>query len=234
MQLPTAKTKPKTDFAKMNTLIFSNPKVGKSTFCSQIPGALFAPTEEGLNYLEVNRVPLITKWSEILYLGQLLSKEPHDFKTVVVDTVDQLYQRAEEYICQVEGVKKVADIPMGAGYGMVKKEFIRVMTRFNSLGLGLVFTSHSKLREVKTKTLTYTMMDTSLSPGASQAICGFMDHILYAYIDEKGQRLLRTKPTKYINAGDRSGKLPEVMQFSYDVFINHFNSAVKGKDEKNS
>ena len=232
MKLPTTKTKPKTDFAKMNTLIFSNPKVGKSTFCSHIPGALFAPTEEGLNYLEVNRIPLVDRWEQVLDLGRALAKEDHNYKMVIVDTVDQAFNRCEEYICKREKAVKISDIDMGAGYAMVKKEFIRVMTKFNSLGLGLVFNSHSKLREVKTKTLTYTMMDTSLSPGASQAVCGFMDHIFYAYIDEKGKRLMRTKPTKYINAGDRSGQLPDLIDFRYEVFIKEFNNVVNPKGDK--
>ena len=229
MELPTNKTKPKTDFAKMNTLFFSEPKVGKSTFCSHIPGALFVPTEEGLNYLEVLRTPLIEHWDQVLDLGRALAKEDHKIKTIVIDTVDLAYQRCEEYICKREKVKVIADIPMGGGYAQVKREFIRVMTKFNSLGLGLVFNSHSKFREVKTKTQTYTMTDTSLSPGTSQAICGFVDHVFYAYISEKGERLMRTKPTKYINAGDRSGKLPEVMKFDYKVFIGEFNKVVKGE-----
>lgn len=232
MELPKEKTKPKANFAEMNTLIYSNPKVGKSTFCAQIPGALFAPTEEGLNYLEVSRIPLVERWEDILELGKSLSSEEHEFKVLVVDTVDQLFSCCEEYICKREGVKKIGDVPYGAGYKMARKEFIRVMTRFNAIGMGLIFTSHAKMTEVKTKTSTYTRQDTSLSPSVSEAICGFMDHIFYAYIDENKKRIMRTKPTKYVNAGDRSGKLPEVLEFEYNTFERSFKEAINGTDSK--
>lgn len=226
MALPKSKTKPKKEFCSMKSMIYGDPKTGKSTFCSDIPGAIFAATEDGLSYLEVYSQK-ISSWDDMLQLCKDLVTEKHEFKTLVVDVIDILYVYCTDYVCKRENVKQIADVPYGGGYGLVKKEFLRVMNKINLHGMGLVFVSHSKVKEVKKKTVSYTKTDTSLPPSVSEVVCGFVDHIFYAYIDDDQSRLMRTKPTKYINAGDRSGRLPEVMNFTYQTFITAFNKTLK-------
>lgn len=222
IELPKQKTSIKTNFGSMKTLIYGNSKIGKSTFCSHIPDALFVATEDGLSYLEVCAVRIST-WAEFLQLCTILSNEDHGYKTLVIDIVDFLFEACEAHICKLNGVKDIADIPMGGGYGKTKKEFIRV---FNSLNhkhnLGIVFVSHAKSRTVKKKNSSYTAVDCSLGPSYADAVSGFVDHIFYAYIDENGNRIMRTKTNKYINAGDRSGQLPELMEFKYASFKKEF------------
>ncbi len=55
--LPTTKTKPTTDLAKQSILLYGVPKLGKSSFASQFPEAMFFECEPGLNHLEVFKVP---------------------------------------------------------------------------------------------------------------------------------------------------------------------------------
>jgi hypothetical protein len=225
MQLPKVKTTKKTEFRRQNTLLYGLPKVGKSTFASQIPGALFLATEEGHNHLEVFKVN-ITKWEDVLALGNELQKPGHGFTTLVIDIVDWLYKHCEHYICTKFEVFHPSDLAYGKGFSLVKDEFVRVLNRLNQIGFGMIFISHAKEREMKKKNMSFTYMDTTLSGSSSQLICGLCDYILYAYIDEKGQRVMRTKPTTYINAGDRSGKLPEILPFNYLDFSNEFAKTV--------
>jgi hypothetical protein len=198
----------------MNSLIYGQPKVGKSTFASQIPNALFLATEEGLNSLEVYKVS-ISSWEDFLQTGRDLVEEKHDYQTLVIDIGDYLYKYCEHYICRTNNVKHVSDLPFGKGYSLVKDEFIRAILKLNALGFGLVFISHAKEREQAKKTIKTTYMDTSMGNQASQAVCGLCDFILYFYIDDSGKRCIRTKPSKYINAGDRTALLPEIMEMNY-------------------
>ena len=80
-----------------------------------------------------------------------------------------------------------------------------------------MFISHAKEKTEKTKTGEWTVMGTSLSSSAESFVAGLCDIILYCYITDDGYRVMRTKPTKYILAGDRSTKLPEIMPMDYNL-----------------
>jgi hypothetical protein len=87
--LPTTKTKPTTDLAKQSILLYGVPKLGKSSFASQFAEAMFFECEPGLNHLEVFKVPTYS-WDAFLEACKLLAKGDHNFKTLVIDTVDIL------------------------------------------------------------------------------------------------------------------------------------------------
>ena len=58
--LPAAKTAVRLGLQHLALLLYGPSKVGKSTWCSQIPDALFIATEPGLAALEVFQVPVPT------------------------------------------------------------------------------------------------------------------------------------------------------------------------------
>jgi hypothetical protein len=98
LTLPTSKSKPTTDLAKQSILIFGFPKLGKSTFASHAPDAIFFECEPGLNHLEVFKVPTY-KWEDFLEACKLIAKGEHQFKTVVIDTVDNAFKMCSDYVC---------------------------------------------------------------------------------------------------------------------------------------
>lgn len=214
MKLPIEKSKKILDLGRQNVFLYGLPKVGKTTFCAQMPNTLFLATEEGHKHVEIFKVD-IKKWQDVYDLAQELNKTKHEFTTLVVDIVDHFYKHCEHYICKKFNVEHPSDLAYGKGFGLVKDEFVRVVNGINQMGYGMIFLSHAKEREVKKKTITTTYMDASLGGTAGSLVAGMCDLILYAYIDETGRRLMRTKPSKYVNAGDRTGKLPEVMNFDY-------------------
>jgi len=44
----------------------------------------------------------------------------------------------------------------------------------------------------------------------------------------KQRRIIRTKPTRYYEAGDRTGKLPETIELDYEKFLVAYKIAVSG------
>ena len=73
LTLPTEATKPVTELGKQTILIYSAPKLGKSTWASHLPSAIFFECEPGLNHLEVFRVPTY-KWEDFLEACKLIAK----------------------------------------------------------------------------------------------------------------------------------------------------------------
>lgn len=209
-----------TDLGSSNVLLYGKPKVGKSTLASQIPNSIFAATEKGYNFLQV-RPKDINKWEDFLELGQALCTQKHTFKTVVVDTCDILYKLCEKYVMDKHQVNHPSDLGFGKGFSLVRDEFSRVVNKINMAGFGFVFISHAKEKTEKTKTGEWTVMGTSLSGSPETFVAGLCDIILYCYITDDGKRVMRTKPTKYILAGDRSTKLPEIMPMDYALLTDY-------------
>lgn len=230
--LPTKPTEPVSTLDHMTTLLYGQPKIGKSTLCSQFPGAIFLATEPGLNALSTYQVDC-KNWKQLLDAAKEIAEGKHSFQTVIIDTIDNAYKFCSDYICEQNNIKHESDLGYGKGWKFVENEFFRVFTKLASLPYGLVLVSHSKSVEVETPVKTYNKIVPALPDKARAIIIGLADLILYADIETiKGddgniieKRVLRTKPTRRYEAGDRTGKLPEVIELSYTAL----SSAMKGQ-----
>jgi len=229
--LPTHKTPPRTDLADLTVLMYGAPKIGKSTFCSQADHAVFLATEAGLNHLDTYQVP-ITSWLELQDACAEIAAGQHDFRTIIIDTIDNALQMCEHHICEKHGIKHPSDLEYGKGYALVTNEFTRVLTKLSLLPYGLYVISHAEQIEVKTRTEKYKKWVPSLGGKARKTVLSLMDIILYADIDDtldaEGHpiacRVVRTKPTTMYEAGDRTGRLPETLPLDYQAFVAAFNT----------
>ena len=113
--LPTKKSNKITDLNQQIILLYGRPKIGKSTFCSQFDKPIFLATEPGLNHLEVYKIN-ITNWETFLEACKEICAGNHDYKNIVIDTIDNLVLYCANYICEKEGINHPGDLPMGKGY----------------------------------------------------------------------------------------------------------------------
>lgn len=236
--LPTQTTMPKTSLAEYTICLYGEPKIGKSTFASQFEKPLFLATEAGLNSLETHQIP-IKSWEEFLEAGKLIATSKHEFKTIIIDTVDNLSVFCSDYICKQNGIQHESDFGFGKGWKLVRNEFLRVLTKLSLLPYGLVFISHAKTEEVKTRTSAINKSMPTMSNSFREIVLGMSDLILYAHTIQRTNkaenkieeiRVLRTKAAETYEAGDRTGRLPDTLQFSYQSF----KDAWDGKLNKNN
>lgn len=227
--LPTKKTPLKTELSDLTVLLYGPPKIGKSTLCAQAQGALFLATEPGLNHLEVYQVP-ISKWEDLLDAAAEIAKGQHQFRSLIVDTADQAFRLCSDYICAKHGVKHPSDLAYGKGHSLVNSEYFRVMSKLAQLPYGLFLVSHAQEREIETRTGKYVKTIPSLPDGARKMLIGMVDTILFADLEHETnadgkvvvRRVLRTKPDKHYEAGDRTGRLPDVLPLDYKAFAEAF------------
>jgi len=235
--LPTEPSKPVTELGKQTILLYANPKLGKSTFASKSPGALFFECEPGLNHLEVFKVPTYS-WEAFLEACKLIAKGDHNFKTIVIDTVDNAFKMCSDYVCAKHGIEYEGDMGHGKGWALVKNEWHRVLTRLASLPYGLILISHAIDKTIETRTGEYTKTTPSLPDRARNVVLGLVDIILFgdsvAKKDAAGnvtiERVLRTKPHPTYEAGDRTGRLPELLPLDYEQFVKAFNSPARNSE----
>jgi hypothetical protein len=239
--LPTEPSKPVTELGKQTILLYGAPKLGKSSFASKAPGALFFECEPGLNHLEVFKVPTYS-WEAFLEACKLIAKGDHNFKTIVIDTVDNAFKMCSDYVCAKHGIEYEGDMGHGKGWALVKNEWHRVLTRLASLPYGLILISHAIDKTIETRTGEYTKTTPSLPDRARNVVLGLVDIILFgdsvAKKDTAGnvtiERVVRTKPHPTYEAGDRTGRLPELLPLDYEQFVKAFNSPARSSESGTS
>lgn len=228
--LPKTKTKPKEIINGLTALVYGPSKIGKSTWCSQAENALFLATEPGLNALEVFEYP-ITCWQDLLNAGQLIAEGNHEFKTIIIDTIDNAYRMCTDHICNKFKIKHESDLGYGKGYALINNEFQRVLNKLALLPYGLILISHSQERDIETRTGKYTRIVPTLPEKARKMVTGLVDLILYCDLNITPgednapiyQRVMRTKPSPNYDAGDRTGRLPETIPMDFQSFLDSFN-----------
>jgi hypothetical protein len=232
--LPKEKSKPSNDLTAKTTLLYGPPKIGKSTLASRFPGAIFLECEPGLNELEVFKMPAYS-WDAFKEACKLLAEGKHDFKTIVIDTVDNAFRYCTDAVNAQNSVQYEGDLPHGKGWAFVKNEWHRVLTKLASLPYGLILISHAQDKRIETRTGEYIKTQPSLPDRARAVVLGLVDMILYCDTETaKGEdgslsvrRVIRTKPHPTYEAGDRTGRLPEVLPLSFPAFEAAFNQPKK-------
>lgn len=68
-------------------LLYGPEKAGKTTLASEFPAPVFLQTEVGTGKLELDTFGKLTSYAEVMDAIGTLYQEPHDFQTVVVDSV---------------------------------------------------------------------------------------------------------------------------------------------------
>jgi len=232
--LPANKSTPTTDLSTKTTLIYGPPKIGKSSFAARFPDALFFECEPGLGELSVYKVPTYS-WADLLEACKLVAAGNHQFKTVVIDTVDNAFKFCTDHVNAKHNVEYEGDLDHGKGWAFVKNEWHRVLTRLASLPVGLVLISHATDKQIETRTGKYSKTQPSLPDRARHVVLGLVDMILYCDTTSRPKasgsgggkgseivRIIRTKPHPTYEAGDRTGRLPEVMSLEFAAFASHF------------
>lgn len=224
MLLPTQPSKKNITLNNVSVLIYGEAKIGKSTFCSRIKNALTLDTENGLNSLEVFKVR-IDSWEAFLDACKEIKAGKHNFETIVIDTIDKLYDYCVDYICQQGGKKHIDDFGYGKGQNMVVQEIKRALTKFVNLPYGIFLVSHSKVEKAK----EIERIVPTIHKDISKAVIGMVDQILLCeqqrLPNSEGklvyQRIISTEPSIYHIAGDRTNLLPKEFQLNYHIYNNH-------------
>jgi hypothetical protein len=231
MELPTKKVPAKTDPTDYSIFLYGPTKIGKTTFAADAPDMLILACEPGCNALDCYQQP-IGSWVEFTQALGLLAAGDHQFKSVCIDTVERAYAMCLDHICAEMGIKGPEERKPADVYGPINREFKRVFTKLANLPIGLLCIAHAKEVEIKTRTGAYDKTVPALSNTPGQFLEGLVDMVLLAQMDtttEDGKttemRIIRTKPSLYYSAGDRTGRLPAVLEFSYQAFEAAFSAA---------
>lgn len=241
MALPTEKSTPSRHLGDYVLWLYGEPKVGKTTWASWFPDTLFilpSPAPEALSLYQVS----VSNWEESLRVFRDLRDEDHGFRTIVIDPVELLFSYCQDYVRKLHGFKHEGDLGHGKGWHLVSDEFLRVMGRVCSLGMGVIFVSHADLKQIETPEGKRHKYQPAVGASAFRVLNQLTAFILFLQVeatDEGDRRILRTRPGPLWNAGVRTpeGKfMPDIVlegtPDDYDKFTAAFEKLFEEEDNK--
>ena len=232
MKLPTQKTAPQTNINTVTMLLYGDPKIGKSTFCSRFENAFFIATEPGLNHLETYNLRADT-WREAYDILSELQENPGRFSPIVIDTVDRLWELCCRYICEQNNLKALSSMGYGKGYEFAEVEFNYYLQDLVKLNTGLIFTSHATYDTfINSEGEQTKKFMPSVDKRVRKYLNPLVDIIGYISMVHDVDKSTGEKVEKRIfhahenielwEAGDRTGKLPAEFPFSQKVYKSFF------------
>lgn len=124
--------------------------VGKTTFASEANNPVFIQTEDGLGTLPATHFPLARTYEEVLESLGSLYTEDHDFRTVVIDSVDWLEPLVWAKACRDNGWNSIEDAGYGKGYVACLGLWRQYVDGLNALrderGMAVVQIAHTDIK----------------------------------------------------------------------------------------
>ncbi|RRC92745.1 ATP-binding protein [Erysipelotrichaceae bacterium OH741_COT-311] len=224
--------------AKAQKIVVYGPEgIGKSTFASKFPNALFIDVEDSTNNMEVRRLPKPTSWAMLLQEIEYVKNNCNLCTTLVIDTADWTELLCIDNICQKMNIKGIEDMGYGKGYVYLAEEFGRLLNKLSELiplGINVVFTAHAMMRkfEQPDEIGAYDRWELKLQKKTAPLLKEWADMILFANyktvvvnVDNQGaakgknkaqggRRIMYTSHHPCWDAKNRHG-LPEELEFDY-------------------
>jgi DNA polymerase III delta prime subunit len=236
-------------------LLYGPDGVGKSTFGSQAPSPIFLGPEKGTMNLDVARFPTPKSWQDVIQALDELANLSHEYKTLVIDTLDWLEPLCYAAICkkyETNSIEKAA-----GGYGKGFREAFNEMVDFRhrlsflreSKRMNIILLAHSKVTTFEDPTTEhgYSRYELKLQEGASVSIRAmwreYVDAVLFCNFEtfSKGEgkqargittreRKMWTERDAGFDAKNRFG-LPFEMNLDYVEYDKHVNSTPEQKSD---
>lgn len=131
-------------------VVYGPEGIGKSTFASKFPEAIFSDVEGSTKHMDVHRAPKPSSWSMLLEQAKYFRDHPMMCRTWVIDTADWAERLCIAAICAKAGVDGLEGYGYGKGYTYLEEEFGRLLNLLEEVievGINIVFTAHAQMRK---------------------------------------------------------------------------------------
>ena len=253
VSIPTEKSTPPENLSDYIISVYGNSGCGKTSLLAEFPGYVIAQFESRRKGLSVRKVDCsyisIDDYGntdyrpfEKFYNFVINAKEDKTVKGIAIDTFNLLFQSAEDYVCDNQGITHPNDAnDYGKTWKKVQTIVRNILNVYLESGKGLAFIDHSTSVEVEVNSSKYWVTQPDLrdsGTGPLPVIKQMTDAVIYYEIESDGSRSMRIQPTKniYCKSGiDGHFRTPEgelISKFSvgnspkkaYDNLVDAFNN----------
>lgn len=210
-------------------LLVGTEGVGKSTFASESPSPVFIAAEDGIRHLEVASFPEPTSFADVMEAVRTLATEPHEYQTLVIDTIDWVEPLIFEAVCQQNGWKTIDDPGYGKGFSVAVVEWRKLLAALDRLrtnrGMEVILLAHAQIRTFSNPAgSNFDRYEMKLQRSAAALVKEWTDANLFAIHEDfiqdpkerkskafsTGRRVVHTERTSAWDAKNRHGLPPEI------------------------
>lgn len=218
--------------------------VGKSSFPMSAPAPIYIPTEDGTNELDIVRFPRPKTWAELGSYVNDLATEAHNYKTVVIDTLDGAEPLCWQHVIDAANaaskdkkIDSIEGIPYGKGYVAAVEAWRGLrsgLDRIKAKGINVVLLAHSVVKNFKSPDPSiepFHRYEMKLNGQAAALWKEWPDCVLFANHEilstetedkrvvgvSSGRRIMRTMHTAAWDAKNRYN-LPDPLPLSWAEF----------------
>jgi hypothetical protein len=197
-------------------IVFSKPKVGKTTLLAGLKNCLILDFEDGSDYVEALKIKIKTL-EELKQVGKAIKEAGHPYEYVAVDTVTALEEfcigYAEELYSKssmgknwyTEGKPKygtIINMPQGAGYQWLRQAYTKILDFIRGLAPKIILVGHVKDTILEKAGSEFNSMDLDLTGKIKRITASNSDAIGYLYRKGK-QNIISFKTNDEISCGAR-------------------------------
>lgn len=242
MSLLPSKDKKETKVTQTKIWIYGGTMTGKTTFADSYPNPLILNTDGNTQFIKSPDI-LITDqvtmsgrikneklaWKYFKEIIDELEEGNNDFKTIVIDLAEDLYELCRLYIFDRENIIHESDNPFKA-WDMVTKEYLNTMQKLLTLDYeNFVIISHEDLTRDITKPSgsNITQIKPNLRDKIAIKLVGMVDAVGRVVIDEDDNRYISFKTDNVTFGGSRIPNTPDKVKLEYEEIKKLYKGDVK-------
>ena len=235
IKLPTSKV-PAAHKSPKNLIIFSKPKVGKTSILSQLDNCLILDLENGSDYVDAIKIKA-NSITEIKEIGKAIKEAGNPYNIVAVDTITALEEMCIPYAEELytrspmgknwptDGKPKygsILNLPNGAGYPWLREAFTKVIDYIKTWAPRTILVGHVKDTLLEKNGSEFNSLDLDLTGKLKRIASSNSDAI--GYLFRKGNKnIISFKTTDEISCGARPDHLRnqevEISELKDDVVV---------------
>lgn len=245
MNLPSTERRQVGQTTKRKIWIYGGAFSGKTTMLDDAPNPLNLNTDGNIQFVTM---PYMAIKDEVTVNGRMtnrkfawevfketiaeLEKKQNDFKTIIIDLLEDTREMCRIYKYDEMGIQHESDSGFGKGWDIIKTEYLSTMRRFFNLDYeNLVVVSHEVKDEVKKKNGTViTTVYPNLQDKISNKIAGMVDMVARVVVEDDGRRTLNFKADEFVFGGGRlKGITKTSIPLSWDALMEVYDEVNEGR-----
>ena len=229
----------------MKGWIYGAPFSGKTTFLDKAPDPINLNTDGNTKYVTMQRLYIrdevsttgrITKrkfaW-EVFKEAIADLEKGSDFKTVIVDLVEDTREMCRLYMYDKLGIQHESDSGFGKGWDIIKTEYLSTMRRLLQLDYNIFLVSHEDVSKDLTRKSGEKI--SRIAPNIQEAIAnklaGMVDFVARVVVEDDESRTLSFKHNEVTFGGGRLGIKETEISLDWEELVKVYEEAI-GKAAK--
>ncbi|PZW41831.1 AAA domain-containing protein [Humitalea rosea] len=185
MAISLASLRSSTSLSPPRLLLYGVAGVGKTEFAAASPRPVILQTEDGLGRIEATTFGLLRSFDEIMEALGALYTEPHEFETLVVDSLDWLEPLVWQHTARTHNQPDIESFGYGKGYLAALDTWRSFLDGVNALrderGMGVILIAHAEIKRFDSpETEPYDRYQPKLHRSASALVQEHVDAVLFA------------------------------------------------------